>query len=63
MAEETRVLSVDDFEHRLMVNSLNELRNDLIRQHKPHEDVDELLLKIIDAPPQSRKRRAARDER
>lgn len=63
MAEETRVLSVDDFEHRLMVNSLNELRNDLIRQNKPHEDVDELLLKIIDAPSQSRKRRAARDER
>lgn len=63
MAEETRVLSVDDFEHRLMVNSLNELRNDLIRQNKPHEDVDELLLKIIDAPPHSRKRRAARDER
>ena len=63
MAEETRVLSVDDFEHRLMVNSLNELRNDLIRQNKPHEDVDELLLKIIDAPTQSRKRRAARDER
>ena len=63
MAEETRVLSVDDFEHRLMVNSLNELRNDLIRQNKPHEDVDELLLKIIDAPPQGRKRRAARDER
>lgn len=63
MAEETRVVSVDDFEHRLMVNSLNELRNDLIRQNKPHEDVDELLLKIIDAPPQSRKRRADRDER
>lgn len=63
MAEETRVVTVDDFEHRLMVNSLNELRNDLIRQNKPHEDVDQLLLKIIDAPTQSRKRRAARDER
>ena len=50
MAEEKRVISVAGYEHRLMVAGLNDFRNDLIQDGKPTEDVDELLLKVIDAP-------------
>lgn len=50
MAEEKRVISVDGYEHRLMVAGLNDFRNDLLAGGKPTEDVDVLLLKVIDAP-------------
>ena len=43
MAEEKRVISIDDFEHRLMVKGLNDFRNDLIQGETPTEDIDELL--------------------
>jgi hypothetical protein len=63
MCEEKRVISIDDFEHRLMVNGLTGFRNDLIREEKPTEDVDELLLKVIDAPTKKEKKKADREER
>ena len=50
MAEEKRVVELNGFEYRLMVNGLSDFRNDLIRDQKPTEDVDDLLLKVIDAP-------------
>ena len=50
MSDEKKVITVDDFDHRLMVNGLNNFRNDLIKEDKPTEDVDELILKVIDAP-------------
>lgn len=50
MAEEKRVISVDGYEHRLMVAGHNDFRNDLLAGGKPTEDVDVLLLKVIDAP-------------
>ena len=36
-------------EHRLMIESLNQLRNKLIADGKYTDAVDEVLLKIIDA--------------
>lgn len=54
MAEEKRVVTLDDFEQRLMVKGLTDLRNDALREGKPTEDVDELILKVIDAPSSSR---------
>jgi hypothetical protein len=63
MSEEKRVIEVDSFDHRLMVNGLADFRNDLIREDKPTEDVDELLLKIIDAPTKKEKRKADREGR
>lgn len=62
MAEEV-MLRLDNFEHRLMVSSLNDQRNRLIRDEKPTEDMDELLLKVIDAPPAKQRRREDREER
>ena len=50
MADEKVVVTLDSFEQRLMVNGLNDFRNDLIRDDKPTEDIDDLLLKVIDAP-------------
>ena len=56
------VVTLDGFEQRLLVNGLNDFRNDLLREEKPTEDVDELILKVIDAPKEKRKR-SFREER
>ena len=63
MAEEKRVISIDDFEHRLMVKGLNDFRNDLIQGDKPTEDIDELLLNVIKAPTKKEKRKLCHDAR
>ena len=63
MPEEKKIITVDDFEHRLMVNGLTDFRNDLIKEDKPTEDVDELILKVIDAPTKKEKRKADREGR
>ena len=55
MHNDKRVVSLSDFEHRLLVGSLNEFRNELIADGRPTEDINFLLLKIIDAPVKSRK--------
>ena len=57
MKEEERVLELDRYEHGVMVNALNELRNDLIEEKRPTDAVDDLLLKTIDAPTRKVKRR------
>jgi len=54
MKEEERVLTLDDYEYGVVVN---ELRNDLIKDERPTDAVDELLLKTIDAPTKKHKRR------
>ena len=56
------VVILDDFEQRLLVNGLNDFRNDLLREKKPTEDVDELILKVIDAP-KEKHRRSLREAR
>lgn len=50
MKEEQRVLTLDDFEHRIVVHALNDLRNEQLEQNRPTEDIDELLLRTIEAP-------------
>ena len=61
MAEEKKVVTLDDFEQRLMVSGLMDFRNDLLRDEKPTEDINDLILKVIDAP--TKKRRADREAR
>lgn len=63
MADERRVVMLDDFEQRLMVNGLTDFRNDLLREEKPTEDVDDLILKVIDAPTKKEKRKEDRAAR
>lgn len=50
MREEKCVVTLDSQEQRLMVKGLTGFRNDAIREGKPAEDVDALILKVIDAP-------------
>ena len=63
MIDEKRVIVLDDFEQRLIVNGLTEFRNDLLREEKPTKDVENLILKVIDAPTKREKRRAEREAR
>ena len=63
MAEEKKVVTLDDFEQRLMVSGLMDFRNDLLRDEKPTEDINDLILKAIDAPTKKGKRRADREAR
>ena len=63
MAEGKRVLSLDAEEHSLLVNGLNEFRNDCLRDGKPTEDVEDLLLKVIDAPAKRKQRWFDRETR
>lgn len=62
MREAKRVITVDSFQHDLMINGINEFRNMLIEKDMPIEDVNELLQIILDAP-FLRKRRFDREER
>lgn len=62
MAAEDRIITVDDFEHRLMIAGINHFRNDLLQTGKPTEDVEALLLKVIQASAR-KKRREDRDAR
>ena len=48
--EEKRVLELDRYEHGVVINALNEMRNDLIGEDRPTDIADEILLKTIDAP-------------
>ena len=48
--EEKRVLTLDKYEHGVVINALNEMRNELIGEDRPTDIVDEILLKTIDAP-------------
>lgn len=63
MAEESKVVSLDNFEQRVLVNGLCSFRNELLRADQPTEDVDELLLKVIDAPTKKESRKANREAR
>lgn len=62
MTAEKVMLCLDPFEQRLLVQGMNQFRNDLLKDEKPVEDVDAILLRIIDAPPM-KKRREEREER
>lgn len=62
MREVKRVIEVSDYEHRVMMEALNDRHNDFISENKPSEDVSDLLLKVIDAP-SKRKRDKNRDAR
>ena len=57
--EEKRVLTLDKYEHGVVVNALNEMRNDLLDEQRSTDIVDEVLLKAIDAPT---KKMRGRDE-
>lgn len=40
-------IKLDNFELKVIINSLNEMRNKLLNQKKDTDTIDELLLKYI----------------
>lgn len=50
MREKRRHIYLDDFEHRLLIGYLMASRNQSLHKGKPTENVNDLILKIIDAP-------------
>ena len=57
--EEKRVLLMDQCEQGVVINALNDMRNDMIKEDRPTDIVDDVLLKAIDAP---KKKVRCRDE-
>ena len=49
MRDKKYYIALDDFERRVLVKCLNEMRNKLISDGKYADAVDEVLLKIIGA--------------
>ena len=47
MKEKKYYIILDDFERRVVVNCMNEMRNSLIKDDKSTDALDEVLLKII----------------
>ncbi len=47
---ERKLVELDDYEYRVMLEALSHRRNDLIEEDREPADVSELLLKVIDAP-------------
>ena len=47
MRDNKYYIALDGFERRVVVNSMNEMRNSLIEDGKCTEALDEVLLKII----------------
>ncbi len=59
---EKRVIEVDEYQHGLILHSLNDKRNELVEQGKDTEFVDDTLIEVMDAPMKREKKRH-RDER
>ena len=49
MRDKKYYIAIDDFERRVVVNCLNEMRNNLIANGKYTDAVDEDILKVINA--------------
>ncbi|HZK38779.1 MAG TPA: hypothetical protein VFD23_01340 [Clostridia bacterium] len=60
MKEERRILTLDNYDHGMVITALNDKRNLMLKEKKPTDIVDDVLLKVIDAP--SKKVRVRDDE-
>ena len=56
-SRESVALTLEPFEHTRLINGLNEFRNMLLESNRPTEDVDDLLLRLIDAKPRKLRRK------
>ena len=46
-----RKLEIDEYEQGILINALNLLRNQQIREKRPTDPIDELIMKIIEHGP------------
>ena len=49
----TRKLEIDEYEQGILINALNLLRNQQIRERRPTDPIDELIIKIIEHGPRN----------
>lgn len=61
--EEKRVIEIDEYERRLIIDSLNDKRNALIEKGADTDHVDDVLLDVIDALTRKQKRKMREMER
>ena len=48
--EETRTITVDKYDYKLMLNALNEFRNAKLQQNIDTEIIDKLIINLLNAP-------------
>ncbi|MFZ5974027.1 MAG: hypothetical protein ACOYU3_01285 [Bacillota bacterium] len=48
--ERKRILKIDEHEQGIIINALVDMRNDLIDEQRAHDAVDDVILKVADAP-------------
>jgi len=60
MREERKILTLDNYDHGMVITALNDKRNLMLKEKKSTDIVDDVLLKVIDAP--SKKVRVRDDE-
>ena len=51
---EVKLLTLDRYEHGLLVRALYEEWRQMMTEGKPTEDIEDLILKVIDAPAKKR---------
>lgn len=61
--EEKRVIEVDDYQHGLIINSLNDKRNELVELGRDTGFVDETLIEVMDAPTKKQRKKYREKER
>lgn len=58
-----KILTLNDTEQQLIVKGLYDIRSQLLQRNDPALDVEDLILRVIDAPHRKEQRRVAREER
>ena len=56
-SRESVSFTLEPFDHNLLINGMNEFRNMLLKDERPTEDVDRLLLFLIDRKPRKERRK------
>ena len=49
----TKKIEIDEYEQGILINALNLFRNQQIRESRPTDPIDELIMKIIEYGPKS----------
>ena len=62
MKEDKYQVSLDDNEHGIVIRCLNDKRNELIKEGKYTDAVDDLLVKVGNAPKRKVRTKDGRDE-
>ena len=51
--QRTKKLEIDEYEQGILINALNLLRSQQIREKRPTDPIDDLIMKIIDHGPRN----------